>query len=170
MRALFIAFLSLILLGCEDAAPPSSDANPQRSLTFPEHFDGAWVMTSEWDSMMGVAIAISGDRYYYWMYSDVGGYPNYPYVGNWKIEQDGLMLGLPFELESGVAVTPPDQIGLYSHDWRILRRPLSTALHSVDDDASDNGRTLLPDFQFDPDAPFRNQGQLEPEQGSGGDP
>jgi hypothetical protein len=117
---------------------------------------------------MGVAIAISGDRYFYWMYSDIPVEADYPYTGSFRIEGGVLILGSPSEYATGVSVEEPEKIGLYSDRWRILPGRLSVSLHSTRDDADDVARTLIPDFQFDPSSPFRNQPTLKPEQDARG--
>lgn len=161
------AAVAVLLVGCKGKSPvagvPMAKAT---SLVLPGHIDGAWVMTSEWMGYMGVSIALQGDRYYYWMYSDVGTNfeQYYPYTGTWTIEGDILVLGDPTVLDTGLAAKPLQQAELYSRRWRVLRRPLSVSLHSEGDNLDDHGRTLLPDFQFDPANPFRNQGTLKPEQ------
>jgi hypothetical protein len=113
---------------------------------------------------MGVAIALSGGRCFHWMYSDIPVDAKYPYTGSFRIDDGVLILGRPSEHTTGLSVKQPEKIGLYSHRWRILPRRLSVALHSTTDDADDVARTLIPDFQFDPSSPFRNQPNLKPEQ------
>jgi len=67
-----IAATLVILAGCKPDKQTSNVAPVEVELPFPDHFDGAWVMSSGWMGYMGVALAVSGDRYYYWMYSDMG--------------------------------------------------------------------------------------------------
>lgn len=126
-------------------------------------------MSSGWSGYMGVALAVSKDRYYYWMYSDVFLDGNYPYTGKFRIEGGELILGEPSELETGKHVKEAAKAGLYSDRWRILRKDLSVRLHSVTDAPEDHARTLLPDFQFDPSEPFQNQLKLMPEVASSDD-
>ena len=169
MKGIFTAAVAVILVGCKGKSPAAAVPMAKPSVVLTGHIDGAWVMTSEWMGYMGVSIALEGDRYYYWMYSDVGTNfeQYYPYTGTWTIEGDILVLGDPTVLDTGLPAKPSQQAELYSRRWRVLRRPVSIALHSEGDDLDDHGRTLLPDFQFDPTNPFRNQVALKPGAGAG---
>ena len=111
---------------------------------------------------MGVAIALSGDHYYYWMYSDCCPLEEGPCSGLFRVEGDFLYLAQPTSLTTGKEAEPKS---LYSYNWRIIRRPTSVALHSASDKPEDVGRSLILDVQFDPENPFRNQDSLKPEQG-----
>ena len=130
----------------------------------PKHFDSAWVMSSSWFGYMGVAIAISEDRYFYWMYSDVGGDGDYPYVGQYSIKDGILRLGDPTSLVTGKSIEKDDLHSLYSEEWKIIKERLTTNLHSITDKPDDYARTLILDVQFDPQNPFRNQDDLKCEQ------
>ena len=168
MKAALILGVTLLLGGCERKPEVLSQAEPESEISYPDHFDQAWVMSSGWIGYMGVAIAISGDRYFYWMYSDIPVEANYPYTGSFRIKDGVLILDSPSEYTTGVAVDEPERIGLYSDRWRILSGRLSVSLHSTTDNADDGARTLIPDFHFDPSSPFRNQPNLKPEQAGAG--
>ena len=165
MKARHIAAAFLIVTGCERQEPAKSAPAVEVLLPFPDHFDGAWVMSAGWFGYMGVALAVSGDRYYYWMYSDIPVDANYPYTGSFRINGDELILSEPSELATGKLVKQPEAIGLYSDRWRILRKKLMIQLQSATDAPDDHARTLLPDFQFDPLSPFQHQQNLQPESG-----
>ena len=173
-RVLFLIHL-LLLSGCDRHAPaevvvPKVAREPEIQLEFPDHFDSAWVMSSGWLGYMGVAIAISGDRYYYWMYSDAGSSGrDDPYVGTFRIEGDLLLLGEPSRLStesrkplSDNPYDPPEELSLYGSSWRIIRTPFGTKLHHTGDREKDAARSLIQDFHFDPNKPFRNQMFLKP--------
>jgi len=130
----------------------------------PKHFDAAWVMSSSWFGYMGVAIAISEDRYFYWMYSDVGIDGDYPYVGQYSIKDGILRLGDPTSLVTGKSIEKDYMPSLYSAEWKIIKERLTTNLHSITDKPDDYARTLILDVQFDPLNPFRNQQDLKCEQ------
>lgn len=160
-----IILAAIVLLSCCERKVEQAQLHVTVSkVCYPDHFDQAWVMSSGWFGHMGVAIAISGDRYFYWMYSDIPVEANYPYTGSFRIEDGVLVLGSPSEYTTGVPVEEPERIGLYSDRWRILPGRLSVSIHSITDEADDGARTLIPDFQFDPSNPFRNQQNLKPEE------
>jgi len=164
MRPLLLSIF-IPLVSCDSSKPeatspeakqePAPTEQAAEEPVFPERFDGAWVMSAKWRYTMGVAIAISGDRYYYWMYSDVGG-PDEA-VGKCRIEGDVLILDPP---DSGKNLD--EYFQLYSDRWRILRLPTATALTAVAKSEGDPGRMLLPDFRFDPRNPSHNQEHLQP--------
>ena len=163
MKKLFAATALLVLAACDDGSkrvcqPTSVSVS---SVDYPDHFEGAWVMSSGWFGHMGVAIALSKDRYYYWMYSDIPAEVAYPYTGTFRIQGDQLLLNAPFTSAKGERA----ELGLYSDRWKILRSGVSLRLHAVTDKEDDHARSLMPDFQFDPTNPFRNQPNLNPEQG-----
>jgi len=172
MKMLFAITASLTLAACDDGAKKVSQAPPaiESSIEYPDHFDGAWVMSSGWFGYMGVAIALSEDRYFYWMYSDIPVEASYPYTGTFRIQGEELVLDTPFVLATGEPASDDPEMGLYSDRWKILRAGVSHRLHAATDEADDHARTLIPDFQFDPENPFRNQPNLKPEQGVGGQP
>ena len=166
MKATIILATILLLSCCERKVEQVEQHVTVPKVSYPDHFDQAWVMSSGWHGHMGVAIAISGDRYFYWMYSDIPVEANYPYTGSFRIEDGVLILGSPSVYTTGVSVEEPERIGLYSDRWRILPGRLSVFLHSNTDDADDVARTLIPDYQFDPYNPFRNQQNLKREEGT----
>ena len=127
-------------------------------------------MSSGWFGYMGVAIALSEDRYFYWMYSDIPSEASYPYTGTFRIQGDELVLDAPSVLATGELASDDPEMGLYSDRWKILRTGVSLRLHAATDKADDHARTLIPDFQFDPANPFRNQRNLKPEQGRAPNP
>ena len=161
MKIYCIAATLLLLAGCKPDKKISNVAPVEVELPFPDHFDGAWVMSSGWMGYMGVALAVSEDRYYYWMYSDVGGAGSFPYTGTFRIEGDNLVLSSPTVLETGESADEMPEWGLYSSRWEIIRDGTSTRLHSVSDSADDHARSLYPDFGFDATTPFRNQGYMK---------
>ena len=122
-------------------------------------------MSSGWYGYMGVAIAITEDRYYYWMYSDAGGQGNYPYTGAYTINQGVLRLGPAVEVLAGEPMETPGELHLYSNAWKMVGDPSAMNLHSVGDKADDHARTLVLDVHFDPHDPFKNQKKLRPPKG-----
>ena len=162
MKKLFAAIALLALAACDDVSKRVSKPTSVSvsSVDYPGHFEGAWVMSSGWSGHMGVAIALSKDRYYYWMYSDIPVEVVYPYTGTFRIQGDQLLLNAPFASANG----EPAGLGLYSDRWKILRSGVSLRLHAITDKENDHARSLIPDFQFDPKNPFRNQSNLNPEQ------
>ena len=170
MKMLFATTALFTLVACDDGAKDVPQAPPpsESSIEYPEHFDGAWVMSSGWLGYMGVAIALSDDRYFYWMYSDIPVEASYPYTGTFRIEGEELVLDSPFVLATGEPASDAPEIGLYSDRWKILRTGVSLRLHAATDKPDDHARTLIPDFQFDPADPFRNQPNLKPEQDARG--
>lgn len=163
MKKFFILILALGIASCKKAPPKTSSESVKPQVEFPQRFDSAWVMSSSWYGYMGVAIAISEDRYFYWMYSDVGGSGDYPYVGRYSIKNETLRLGDPTSLVTGKLIEKDDLHSLYSEEWKIVREQLTTNLHSLTDKPDDHARTLILDIQFDPQNPFRNQQNLRSE-------
>ena len=153
----------LSMVSCQKETPleEPEEKIPVTTAIYPEQFDGAWVMSSRWSGYMGVAIAISKDRYYYWMYSDIPVISNYPYTGTFKVENQQLILEPPVVLATGAPADQQPEWGLYSNRWNIIRNHLTMSLHSANDKEDDVGRRLLPDFSFNPQDPFRNQGNLK---------
>jgi hypothetical protein len=141
-----------------------TQTRPSLTSAIPKHFDSAWVMSSRWSGFMGVAIAVSGDRYYYWFYSDVGwdGEPPYPYTGTFKIDGEVMELGFPSSLATGRVVLIDGKSELYSYRWRIEHVSNSVILHAERGKNDDSARTLILDRDFDENHPFRNQGSLTP--------
>jgi hypothetical protein len=132
-------------------------------VDLPRHFKAAWVMSSAWFGYMGVAIAITEDKYYYWMYSDVGGPGDYPYCGSYSVDGGILRLGEPTSLVTGKVIKSDDLHSLYSSEWKLILGRTTTSLHSIGDTPDDKGRSLILDVQFDPQNPFRNQDSLNPQ-------
>jgi hypothetical protein len=108
---------------------------------------------------MGVAIALTADRYYYWMYSDVGNRTEYPFTGSYEVRGNLLLLGEPRGVSEN---TPADELSLYSSTWKISETQWGKRLNFTGDRPDDKARSLMPDFQFDPKNPFRNQRLLAP--------
>ncbi len=169
MRILSILMLVLVMTSCREEQPGVVSKPSTPKVEFPRHFDSAWVMSSGWFGYMGVAIAISGDRYFYWMYSDVGGPGSFPYTGRYSIKDDILHLGVPTSLVTGRQIDNDDLHALYSDKWKVMRRGLTTNLHAERDKPDDHARTLILDVQFDPQNPFRNQDRLKPNQAAPSD-
>ena len=96
------------------------------------------------------------------MYSDIPADASYPYTGNFQIQGDRLMLGEPVVMSTGESAENYPEMGLYSDRWEINRKGLSIRLHAATDKKDDQARTLIPDCQFDPREPFRNQQYLKP--------
>lgn len=167
MKMLFATTALFTLVACDDGAKKAHQAPPpsESSIDYPDHFDGAWVMPSDWFGIMGVAIALSEDRYFYWMYSDIPDEASYPYTGTFRIQGEELILDAPFVLATGEPASNDPEVGLYSDRWKILPTGVSLRLHAATDKAGDHARTLIPDFQFDPTNPFQNQQNLKPEPG-----
>ncbi len=115
-------------------------------------------MSSGWQGYMGVAIALSGERYYYWFYSDVilENEPDYPISGTY-VWTDGI-LTLKQEYDQ-----------LYSSVW-VAATNAGRACLWAERDVGDFPRMLIPDTNFDPSNPFMNQGVLNAEQAVDGHP
>ncbi|MCW1925819.1 hypothetical protein OKA05_24890 [Luteolibacter arcticus] len=164
MRNLCSVVVVLILAACDKPAPAGSAAVQsaeahQTALGFPDHFDGAWVMSANWAGAMGVALALEGNRYFYWRYSDVlREEPNYPLTGKFRVEGDQLILYAPSELATGKPVDPKE---IHSDQWQIVHRDFSTILHPAGESVAGD-RLLIADVQFNPTMPFRNQPNLKP--------
>lgn len=160
--------LSLVLLlglsACKREAHRTATEAARPQVDLPKHFEAAWVMSSAWSGYMGVAIAITEDKYYYWMYSDVGGgSDDYPYFGSYSVDGGILRLGEPTSLATGKVVTSDALHSLYSAEWMLIKARTTTNLHALGDKPDDYSRTLIIDLQFDPQNPFRNQDSLKPE-------
>lgn len=165
MKTTLPLILLLGLSACKREAHYRATEAPRPQVDLPKHFEAAWVMSSAWSGYMGVAIAITEDKYYYWMYSDVGGGPgDYPYCGSYSVDGGILRLGEPTSLVTGTIVKSAGLHSLYSAEWKLIKARTTTNLHAVGDKPDDNGRTLIIDVQFDPQNPFRNQDSLKPEQ------
>lgn len=170
MRIPLILVVALVIISCKQEQPSVASKPPTQKVEFPDHFESAWVMSSGWSGYMGVAIAISGDRYFYWMYSDVGGPGDFPYTGQYFIKDEILTLGAPTSLLTGLQIDNDDLHSLYCERWKLIRRDVTTNLHAVSDKADDHARTLILDVQFDPENPFRNQDLLKPGVAAPNDP
>lgn len=161
MKIYCIALNALFLTACNENVELGKAQQAEVALEYPDHFDGAWVMSAGWMGYMGVALAVSEDRYYYWMYSDIPDDADYPYTGTFQIEGDILVLDSPRVLRTGAPANNILECGLYSDSWRITSDGFSPRLHSTTDAPEDHARTLYPDFGFDPSNPFRNQGYMK---------
>ncbi|WAC18081.1 hypothetical protein OVA24_12620 [Luteolibacter sp. SL250] len=162
MHRAVLCLLLLPLCTCKPGAKGSAqpmEKHQETQIVYPEHFESAWVMSSGWNGYMGVAIALTKDRYYYWMYSDVGNPTDYPFTGSYEIRGDLLLLGEP---SCVLEKTPPDELVLYSSSWKISDTKRGKRLNATGDRSGDKGRSLMPDFQFNPKNPFRNQHSLDP--------
>lgn len=139
--------------GCRhDALAPTKAAK----VDVPESFEQAWVMSAGWQGEMGVAIALSRDRYYYWFYSDVRYVeePAWPIVG--------------FCTLSGGRLALSTNQFLYASTWLVETNGNRECLWA-ERDVGDYPRLLIPDPHFDPRNPFKNQGLLKAEPPAGGD-
>ena len=170
MKVILIFGAMVLLVSCDRSSQEQVKSVPEPETAYPDHFDQAWVMSSAWSGHMGVALAIHGDRYFYWMYSDVPVDANFPYTGTFRIDDGVLILEKPSEYAAIASGDKVKKIDLYSYRWRIVPGKLSMALHSTADDADDFARILIPDFQFDPLNPFGNQRSLKSEQDVTGRP
>jgi len=126
------------------------------SINLPVIYDNAWVMSSQWTGSMGVAIAIKGNQYYYWQYSDfkLPQEPEYPIIGNYRNTLDALILDDP-------------KNRLYANKWKFAVNAGRKTLWS-ERDLGDYARMLIPDPGFNPGYPFHNQSTLKVEQAGGG--
>lgn len=118
-------------------------------LPVEDKLEHAWVMSSGWAGFMGVAVALSSNKYYYWFYSDVvsGDEPAYPVSGSYRYD------GATLQLDSDER--------LYSHNWIFATNDGRVCLIAPAD-TGDVARLLIPDFAFDPSDPFKNQRSLRP--------
>ena len=117
--------------------------------TTPAVYDHAWVMSAGWAGYMGVAIALTSNKYYYWFYSDErsGSEPRYPISSEYQF--DGRTLSLDSNTH------------LYSSIWVVVTNGGRICL-SAPSETGDVARLLIPDGNFDPAEPFRNQRALKP--------
>jgi len=117
----------------------------------PSTFKKAWVMSSGWNGYMGVALAVTENRYYYWFYSDVpyAKEPAWPLVGSYRIIDGQLTLST-------------DEL-LYATTWIIVTNGDRECLWA-DRDVGDYPRLLIPDPDFNQAKPFKNQELLNAEQ------
>ena len=124
---------AILLTGCGRDAPPVVTA-------LPDSFSRSWVSTGQMDGYMGVALALTADRYYYWFYSDVvtDDTPTYPITGTFTF--DGTRLHL-----DGDAL-------LYSHNWVITTNQSGVAFLISQDERTSLRLAPLPNF--DPLHPF----------------
>ena len=163
--------------GLAPKVPPSPPAPPQTTMDhldpfaaygdYPDHFDYAWVMSADWFGYGGVAIAIRGDEYFYWAYSDVAPVEDGPYRGEFQIVGDRLILADPRKDARQEKAFEPH---LCSKEWVIHRDPLGTRLYAPSVGIEDIGRHLFVDTQFNPKDPFQNQERLVPRPAADVDP
>lgn len=144
----------LLVTGCNNGnvASPPHDARS----SIPDTFEQAWVMSSGWCNYMGVAIALTRDRYYYWFYSDVpyAKEPDWPIVGTYR--------------NDGGTITLSSNQYMYATSWMVATNGNRQCLWA-EHDVGDYPRLLIPDPHFDPKAPFQNQAILRAEPPDGGD-
>ena len=161
-------------------APPRPQAQPQTAADhfdqfeaygdYPDHFDHAWVMSADWCYCMGVAIAIHGNEYFYWMYSD-SGFDCGPLRGAFNIDEDRLILEDPrTDNPQDTRQENVSELRLYSKEWVIHRDKLGMRLYAPADGVEDIGRHLLVDTEFNPKHPFQNQERLRSEPAEDVDP
>lgn len=114
----------------------------------PDSFEHAWVMSSSWEGFMGVAIALTSDKYYYWIYSDLqsGDEPGFPFTGNYTFENGKLALE-----DSGDYY--------YATEWNMTTNGGRKCLQAIGMNQSPD-RLLIPDPDFDAKFPFKNQPNL----------
>ena len=107
-------------------------------------------MTGEMDGYMGIAIALTTNQYYYWMYSDVvgGAQPEYPIIGKYTLDDKAL------RIESSQQ--------LYSSNWHVINTNGLQCLVAEFD--SPNLRLLKPHPNFNPKDPFGWKQLLKTEQ------
>ena len=153
-------------------APPGPNAPPQTEAgnldqfaaygDYPDHFDHAWVTSADSFGCGGVALAIRGDEYFYWQYSNCPSFDWGPYRGAFELCGNVLILkpprmDVPDDAREGTASEPH----LTSKVWSIQREPLGVRLYAVGGEIERNRGPLLVDTQFNPKHPFRNQDRLE---------
>jgi hypothetical protein len=149
MRLLTAILIAVCFVSCTEK---------EQAKAVPKQYDKAWVMSSGWNGFMGVAIALKGDKYFYWFYSDVmlPHEPEYPIIGTYKIDGETLILD-------------DSQNRLYATRWKFTQNAQKTCLWS-EKDIGDYPRMLILDPNFNPKDPFVNQPKLEVEQGGAAKP
>lgn len=118
-------------------------------LPVTDKFEQAWVMSSGWAGFMGVAVALSSNKFYYWFYSDVvsSDEPAYPVSGRYRYAGGSLHLD--------------SDERLYSYSWMFATNGGRVCL-TAPADTGNVARLLIPDPSFDPSDPFKNQRSLLP--------
>ena len=146
--AIISACILALCSGCrQDAPAPITTAK----IDVPKSFEQAWVMSAGWAGYMGVAIALTPDRYYYWFYSDVKleNEPEYPITGSYSLIDGKLRLNGSNDY-------------YYATNWIVVSNGGRKCL-STERDVGDIARYLIPDTHFDSSRPFENQGTLRAE-------
>lgn len=163
MRGLLL--LLALFSSCENGAE-KAQINQQEPVEnqfqsypdYPEHFDAAWVMTKKMSFTMGAALAIKNDEYFYWFWSHMSSEIFGPYRGKWRIEDDCLVLN---KLDDSSCLNDFDrdfEPDLLETKWHIDRTKFGTQLYGEEGGKEALERYLIPDAQFNPREPFRNQG------------
>ena len=148
---LCMVLLALLLLaGCQKSEPPSAFVWKGWGPVS-EPIDQAWVLSSDWQGFMGIAIGLTSNKYYYWFLSDVGGgdEPAYPITGDFTFDGNTLTLDSP-------------DVDLYAHTWLVVTNADRTCFWA-ERDVGDFSRLLIPDSNFNPMEPFENQETLRPD-------
>jgi len=126
------------------------DTEEFRSEVITDKFNNAWVMSSGWAGYMGVAVALTSNKYYYWFYSDAGSdnEPSYPISSNYQYDGKTLILD--------------SKEHLYSTAWVVVTNGGRLCL-SAPSQTGDVARLLIPDPSFNSAEPFGNQRALKPQ-------
>jgi len=143
----------------KEEAEKGPESEQGQKWRLPTSYSRVWVMSADWEGYMGVVIALSEGRYYYWMYSDVGGTdPSGPYRGAYSIEDGELQLGDPENLRGGRGKEE-----LYSRRWKMVEVGGEVRLLAIEDQQrkSVKSRYLHLDREFNPWHPFNNQGEMK---------
>ena len=102
-------------------------------------YEKAWVLN---ETFMGVAIALDGDRYYYWFYSDVisENEPLYPLMGT-------------YDMKGNILTLHGNSEHLFWDSWKIFDRGGHECLRPVRNE-KEARYYLVPMINFDESKPF----------------
>ena len=159
----FLVAVLVILGSCKDNGQKTGETEPSELHVnqsepfedYPSQFDRAWVTSSRWHGRMGIAIALHGNDYSYWRYSDLRS-DSGPLRGSYRIENGRLILAPP---TAGLRSKSDWEDPLYARVWYLGDE--GARLLSESDVFSYTGRELVSDNQFDAQHPFRNQPNLK---------
>ena len=152
MQKLWVGVLCVLVLlaGCRKQVATPAEGYTKRPIPHP--YERVWVMSGGWQGTMGVAIALSHNRYYYWFYSDAkyDEEPTWPIVGTYTLSENRLTL------------SAKEGEHLYATTWLVETNGNRECLWA-ERDVGDYPRMLIPDPYFDPKDPFANQELLKAE-------